>query len=59
SRNKSTSLPTEIFVPEFHFGKGFEVLHSSGKLLYDKKNYLLLFYPDGDGEQRILIRKTP
>ncbi|MFM7430636.1 MAG: cellulase family glycosylhydrolase, partial [Flammeovirgaceae bacterium] len=52
---KSINAPTEIFLPDFHFGKGFEVKHTNGKLLFDKKNSLLLFYPDAEGEQRVLV----
>jgi Glycoside hydrolase family 5 C-terminal domain/Cellulase (glycosyl hydrolase family 5) len=54
--NKSIEAPTEIFLPDFHFGKGFQVQHSAGKLTFDKKKSLLLFYPDKDGEQRVLVR---
>jgi hypothetical protein len=53
---KSINAPTEIFLPDFHFGKGFEVKHTNGKLLFDKKNSLLLFYPESEGEQRVLVR---
>ncbi|MBS1554169.1 MAG: cellulase family glycosylhydrolase [Bacteroidetes bacterium] len=53
--DKITSHPTEIFLPEFHYGKGFEVQHTAGKLSFDKKNSLLLFVPDSEGEQRIRI----
>lgn len=52
---KSILAPTEIFLPDYHFGKGFEVKHTNGKLLFDKKNSLLLFYPESEGEQRVLV----
>ena len=52
---KSIHAPTEIFLPDYHFGKGFEVKHTNGKLLFDKKNSLLLFYPESEGEQRVLV----
>lgn len=52
--NKSIEAPTEIFVPYFHFRKGFEVKHSAGELLFDKKT-VCCFYPEADGEQRILV----
>ena len=53
--DKAISAPTEIFVPEFHYGKGFIVTHSPGKLAFDKESELLLFYPEGEGEQVVVI----
>ncbi|MFM9838630.1 MAG: cellulase family glycosylhydrolase [Cyclobacteriaceae bacterium] len=55
--NKSISEPTEIFVPKFHYGRGFEVLSSPGKLSFDKENDLLLFYAESDGDQILVVRK--
>jgi hypothetical protein len=55
-RDKSITLPTEIFIPEFHFGNGFEVLSSAGRLKFDKESELLLFYPAGDGEQIVVVK---
>jgi len=54
-RNKSIAAPTEIFIPKFHFGKGFEVVSSEGNLSFDKESDLLLFYPTNDGEQTIVV----
>ncbi len=54
---KSISAATEIFIPKYHFGRGFEVLHSDGKLEFDKENDLLLFYPEKQGEQILIVRK--
>lgn len=53
--NKTITAPTEIFLPAFHYKKGFEVHHTTGKLSFDKKNSLLIFVPDSDGEQRIRV----
>ncbi len=53
--DKLITQPTEIFIPRLHFGKGFEVLSSQGKLSFDKANDLLLFYPSQDGEQIIVV----
>ncbi len=52
----SITAPTEIFLPEFHFSKGFDVLHSKGKLTFDQGNDLLLFYAEGKGETTIVIK---
>jgi hypothetical protein len=56
--DKSISAPTEIFVPTFHFSKGFEVLSSSGKLEFDKENQLLLFYAEKEGEQTVVVKSN-
>lgn len=53
--DRSIKAPTEIFIPRFHFGKGFEVYSSKGKLSFDNVNDLLLFYPDQDGDQTIVV----
>ena len=42
--NPLIDMPTEIFVPAFHFGDGFKVHSSSGRLTYDRRNDLLLLY---------------
>jgi hypothetical protein len=55
--DSSISSPTEIFIPRFHFGKGFTVHHSLGKLEHDKEKDLLLFYPEKAGEQILVVRK--
>jgi len=31
------------------------VTHSPGKLAFDKESELLLFYPEGEGEQVVVI----
>ena len=54
--DKTINAPTEIFVPDFHFGKGFEVWSPKGQLAYDKKNEVLLFVADTEGEQVIVVR---
>ena len=54
--DNSIPAPTEIFIPEFHFGKGFEVLHSPGELAFDRDNDLLLFYAESEGEQIVVVR---
>jgi Glycoside hydrolase family 5 C-terminal domain/Cellulase (glycosyl hydrolase family 5) len=54
--DKTIAAPTEIFVPSFHFKNGFEVHSSSGTLAFDKTHNLLLFYPEGEGDQFILVK---
>jgi len=54
--DKTINAPTEIFVPDFHFGKGFEVWSPKGQLAYDKQNEVLLFVADTEGEQVIIVR---
>lgn len=54
--DKTINAPTEIFVPDFHFGKGFEVWSPKGQLAYDKQNEVLLFVADTEGEQVIVVR---
>lgn len=48
--------PTEIFLPDFHYGDGFEIYTSPGTVTFDKGQSLLLFTPKRDGEQTILVR---
>jgi hypothetical protein len=55
-RNKSIDAPTEIFLPSFHFGNGFQVYSTPGKLAFDKNQSLLLFYPDTEGDQQIVVK---
>jgi Glycoside hydrolase family 5 C-terminal domain/Cellulase (glycosyl hydrolase family 5) len=55
-RDKSIDAPTEIFLPAFHFGDGFQVYSSTGKLEFDKNQSLLLFYPDTEGDQQIVVK---
>jgi hypothetical protein len=55
-RNKSINAPTEIFLPSFHFGNGFQVYSAPGKLAFDKNQSLLLFYPDTEGDQQIVVK---
>lgn len=55
--HRVSDLPTEIFLPDFHFGNGFEVWHSPGQLAVDETNDLLLFTSAGVGEQIVIIRK--
>jgi hypothetical protein len=57
STDKSILEPTEIFIPAFHFSKGFEVFSTPGKLAFDKESDLLLFYPEKEGEQVLVVKK--
>ena len=54
--DKSIAAPTEIFLPEFHFNRGYDVFHSPGKLAFDKEGDLLFFNPDGEGVQVLVVR---
>ncbi len=53
----SINSPTEIFIPDVHYGDGFEVRHTPGNLSFDKSKNLLLFMADNPGLQKILINK--
>ncbi len=55
-RNKSITAPTEVFLPAFHFGNGFQLHSTPGKLEFDKNQSLLLFYPSSDAEQQLVIK---
>jgi hypothetical protein len=52
----SIAAPTEIFVPEFQYRKGFEVFTTPGTLAFDQIRSLLLFTAAGGGEQTLLIK---
>jgi hypothetical protein len=56
--DSSIHAPTEIFLPKYHYAKGYEVSFTRGKLRYDQENDLLLYYPEGNGEHILNIRKT-
>lgn len=47
--------PTEIFVPEFHYGKGFNIYSSPGKFAWDEERSVLIFRPEKFGVQEIVI----
>ncbi len=48
--------PTEIFLPDYHFGHGFTVFCTGGRLQWDEENNMLLYYPSaGHEDQTILI----
>jgi len=50
--------PTEIFLPDYHYKKGFDVFTSKGSVSYDKDSNILMFIPEIKGvEQTIVIRK--
>jgi hypothetical protein len=54
----SVPLPTELFLPDYHYQQGFQVYVSSGSLSFDKKARLLQFSPQKrDVEQTIVVRK--
>ena len=56
--DKVIKQATEIFIPQFHFAKGFEVFSTPGKLLFDHAANLLLFTPETDGEQVVIIKAS-
>jgi len=59
-RNNATiHEPTEIFVPDFHYGEGYDALYTNGKLKKDTLHDLLLYYPEADTlvHQLILWKK--
>jgi hypothetical protein len=49
-------LPTEIFLPILHYGKGFEVIYSGGELKFDSHKGILLHYPKDLDNQFITIQ---
>jgi hypothetical protein len=57
SHDASVKSPTEIFIPEYHYGKGYEVLFTNGKLAYDTAHHLLLYFPAGEGEHTLVVQK--
>lgn len=54
----SINAPTEIFIPRYHYGKGYEVLITNGTLAYDSDQDLLLYYPKGEGEHTVIVKKS-
>ncbi|MBS1979317.1 MAG: cellulase family glycosylhydrolase [Bacteroidetes bacterium] len=47
--------PTEIFVPEFHYAKGFKIYSSPGKFAWDEEQRILIFRPEKFGIQELII----
>jgi hypothetical protein len=58
SNDTSMAAPTEIFVPRYHFEKGFEVFVTKGKLAFDRDRDLLLYFPEGSGDHEVVLKKT-
>jgi len=54
---KLSEYPTEIFLPEYIYGDNFNVCSKDTKLAFDKKERILLCYPENIGEQMIIIKK--
>ncbi|MEO1652489.1 MAG: cellulase family glycosylhydrolase [Bacteroidota bacterium] len=50
-------FPTEIFIPDYHFGEGFTVYFSSGRVAFNKEEQLLYHYPEGSGEVSIVVER--
>jgi len=48
-------LPTEIFLPELHFGEGFEVYTNISKLAFDKENDMLLLSASKNQDKEIIV----
>lgn len=53
--NELSDYPTEVFLPEYVYGNEFSVTTSKGKLSFDKRERMLLFYPETKGEQVIIV----
>jgi hypothetical protein len=51
-----SGYPVEIFVPEYVYGDDFTVYSRSGKLAFDKKERILMYYPEVSGLHRIVLR---
>jgi hypothetical protein len=54
---KLSEYPTEIFLPDYIYGDNFTVCSKETKLAFDKKERMLLCYPEKVGEQVIIIKK--
>jgi aryl-phospho-beta-D-glucosidase BglC (GH1 family) len=55
--DKNITAPTEIFLPDFHYGKGYIAFSHSGEFRRQQKNSRLMFYPEKyDQEQVIVVR---
>lgn len=56
----SIDAPTDIFLPEYHYGEGFTVQTKGGTLAWNDIHDLLRFTPEDDEtEQVILVRPAP
>jgi hypothetical protein len=47
---------TEIFLPEFVYGNKFIVYSQPGKLIFDKKERILMYYPEKIGLHKMVIK---
>lgn len=57
--DKKIAAPTEIFLPSFHYGKGYTVFSHSGEFRQHAEKNLLMFYPaEYDKEQIIVVRPS-
>jgi hypothetical protein len=53
---KSVDYPTEVFVPAYVYGNDFNVYATAGKLAFDPKERILMYYPDTKGLQTIILK---
>jgi hypothetical protein len=51
-----SEFPTEIFVPEYIYGDSFIVFTDGGKLSFDKKEQILMYYPNNKGSHSIILK---
>lgn len=52
-------LPTEVFLPEWHYQNGFEVYATGGTLMFNDNADMLYYTPNNKSQaQRIVIRKN-
>ncbi len=49
--------PAELFVPEYMYGDDFDVYVTKGKLFFDNKERILMYYHAGEDKHDIVIRK--
>lgn len=47
--------PVEIFLPAFHYDKGFDVFSEASTLAFDKDHDMLLLYPDDTSKEQLLV----
>lgn len=47
--------PTDIFLPEYHYGDGFEVLTQGGTLAWNEKHDLLRFTSENEATEQVII----
>ncbi len=50
-----SEYPTEVFLPEYVYGNGFNVSYSTGQLSFDEREHTLLYTSNEIGEHIIIV----